>query len=325
MKLISGLLALVMIPSVSFANDYLNEGLYVGNQNPFRGIFNIPRHRPNSELSAGAYRSSFQLEIHNSFTGVDVGNESIFIDGETYVGRLAVERGFSDGWRAGFELPIVSHQGGFLDSIIDDWHDAFSLDGFDRGDAPEDLLLYRYIDGESLDISVREKNTDIGDLVLTMGKRWENSGGSSLFRIEVKLPTGDAESLMGSGGVDVGVRVQTTRKISRRGTLYGGLGFAWLETGDVLAELRQNWAGTFTLGWSWQQWSRVALKVQLDGQTSPYKDTEIQQLGDESMQLSFGASFLLSDKSVVDIGVIEDEWKVNVSPDFGVLVRYQRY
>ena len=325
MKVIIGLFTLILLSPVVHANESLNEGFLVGNQNPFRSIFHLPRHRPHTHLSSGEYSSSFQYEIHNSFTGSDAGTESIFIDGETYIGRITVERGFSNGWQAGIELPIISHQGGFFDSIIDDWHDFFSLDGFDRGDAIEDRLLYRYIDGNSTDISLSENSTDIGDVIITAGKRWESEAGSSLFRFELKLPTGDAENFTGSGGVDIGFRLQKTRKINLRSTLYGGVGVSWFGEGDILTELQKDWAGTFTFGWSWQRWSRIALKLQLDGQTAPYTDTEIFQLGDESIQVSIGGSVALSNNSVLDIVVVEDERQVNVSPDFGLLVRYRRH
>jgi hypothetical protein len=306
------------------ADTDLNQGFEISNANPLLGVYGVAKYRPTNLPEAGQTATSFQFEIHNHFVITNAGAESLFLDGETYVATLGMNRGLSNGWSVGLDIPVVSHQGGFLDGFIDNWHDWFGLDSFDRGDTPEDQLSFRYRAADGSGIDLAEDASGVGDIVLRVARQLGETPGAAALTIDLKLPTGDADELTGSGGTDLAVALQGRRQYAKRSTLYGGVGVAFLEKGEVLEDLQKEWAASASLGFSWQGFSKVALKVQLDAQSAIYENTEIEQLSEFAMQLSLGGSVKVGKRGVLDIAIIEDEWKAGASPDFGFLMRYRR-
>jgi hypothetical protein len=222
-------------------------------------------------------------------------------------------------------LPVVSHRGGFLDSIIDDWHDLWGLDSFSRDGFPEDQLTYRYQRDGITRAEVNDTLTGIGDVRLHLGKSLlDSETANASMWLQLKLPTGDAEDLTGSGATDVAARIQGSRRVGEYTTIYGGAGLAWLGEGDLLPEMQEDWAGSLTAGLSWQRWSRVALKLQLDAQSAIYDDTSLRQIGEPAAQFSIGGSFFVGERTILDFAAVEDEWKGEASPDFGLHFRVRR-
>ena len=75
--------------------------------------------------------------------------------------------------------------------------------------------------------------------------------------------------------------------------------------GDVLAD-QQNRAVAFgTLGGGWRPLNRLALKAQVDGHTSGYRDSDLPELSD-SLQLVIGGSLGLTETLTLDLAIVED-------------------
>ena len=319
------LIAALACAGPAFADGSLNEGFDVVNRNPLTGLYGVSSQQPLVLPSAGEYRGEFQFEIHNSFTGSDGDGDSIFIDGESTYATFTLRRGLGNGWAGGVAVPVVNHDGGFLDGIIDDWHDLWGLDSFNREGFAEDQLAYRYVRGGVTRVEVDESVTGIGDIRLQLGKQLlDTDDGAASAWLQLKLPTGDADELTGSGATDLSARVQGSTRVGAHTTLYGGAGIAYLGEGDLLPEMQEDWAASLTAGLSWQRWSRVALKLQLDAQSAIYDDTRLRQIGDTAVQFTFGGSFLVGERTILDVAAVEDEWKGEASPDFGIHLRLRR-
>ncbi len=307
------------------ADGALNEGLNITNRNPFLGLYGVSSQQPSVMPSDGAYHGDVQVEIYNSFTGDDGDGDSIFIDGESTYATFNLRRGFGNGWAGGLEIPVVHHDGGFLDGIVEDWHDLVGLDASSRESFPRDQLAYRYLRGGTTRAEVDESLTGIGDVRMHLGKRLLQDGERTASAwLQLKLPTGEAEDLTGSGAVDVAARIQGSTRAGRYTTFYGGVGVAYLGEGDLLPEMQEDWAGSLTLGLSWQRWSKVALKLQVDAQSALYDDTTLRQIGDTAAQLSIGGSFFVGKRTILDVAVVENEWKGAASPDVGFHFRLRR-
>jgi hypothetical protein len=73
----------------------------------------------------GQTSARLNFDLANHATETESENESILLDGETYVATLGVRYGSSERLQLGLDLPWISHQQGTLDGFIRDWHDFF--------------------------------------------------------------------------------------------------------------------------------------------------------------------------------------------------------
>ena len=138
------------------------------------------------------------------------------------------------------------------------------------------------------------------------------------MRAQLKLPTGDPDRLLGSGGTDAALAAM----LSRRWHDWLGavqLGGSYLQTGDILPELQRNWVGFGSAYIGWRPFRSFAFKLQMDANTPIYTNSNIDQLTDSVYQLTFGASAELAQSTYLDISVTEDE----INPDVSSDVRFQ--
>jgi hypothetical protein len=76
--------------------------------------------------------------------------------------------------------------------------------------------------------------------------------------------------------------------------------------GDVLKEQQRNWVGFGGLGIGWSPARWIAFKLQANGHTSFYKDSELRELNMSSIQLTIGGTLAFSERISLDVGVTED-------------------
>ena len=126
---------------------------------------------------------------------------------------------------------------------MESWHDLFGLPNGARNRLPQDALLIEYRSGESTLLRVDHDSSGLADLPLSVGYQLTASErGAVATWLTIKLPTGKAEDLTGSGAVDVALSLSGERQLSDRWQLFGQANVAWLGNGDVLADLQQEFA-----------------------------------------------------------------------------------
>ncbi len=81
----------------------------------------------------------------------------------------------------------------------------------------------------------------------------------------------------------------------------------------ILPEQQRQTVAFGTVGGSWQLLFRLSLKAQLDGHTSLYSGSSLEELS-ESLQRILGGTLGLSGSTALDIAVSED-LVVNSAPD----------
>ena len=279
----------------------------------------IPHPEPAAVRDIG-HQLNAHLDVSSNFTNAGNGAESIVIDGETYRITLRGVFGLGNGWETGLELPVIKHSGGFLDSFIVQWHDFFGLPQLGRDQVANNQLRYQYQYGNQNRVDISAGDTGLGDVVLFAGKRLPVALRTAL-RMQIKLPTGRPAGLFGSGGTDLALMLQSDYALNNDWRVYGGLGGAYLGRGEVLPELQREWAGFGNMGIVWQPADRVAFQVQFAGQTPVYKDTDLHQLNDSAVQSTLGGTLKFADGWYLDLGVTEDEWAYDVSPDISFHIR----
>lgn len=316
-------LLLILGPApFSLASGELLQPFAIRNLNPFFVIYGIPATQAPVVVEPG--RSSIQvlLDVASHFTDAENDSEFIAIDGETYRLAFRYARGLGNLWEVGAEIPLLSHSGGIMDGVINEWHDFFGLPSLGRDRVEDDLLRFQYTrDGRKL-VDEQSSGTGLGDILLFTGKTLTRTGRYAVtLRGQIKLPTGDPERLKGSGGTDAAASVMASGVVGEKWSFSGRIGAAYLGSGDVLPELQRRWSGFGSIFAGWQAFKAVSFKAQLDAQSPLYEDSGFDQLTDTAIQLSFGATTRIGRATFLDLSFSEDEFNPDVSPDFAFQIR----
>lgn len=292
------------------------------NQSPLIQIFGLPHDTGSDIVSPGKFRISLNQDLSSNYTVNDSTHEQVTLDGETYRASLAARYGVSPNWEAGVEIPYLSHGGGFLDSFIIDWHKTFGLPQGGRNITPKGRLLYQYRKDGRQKVLINSSASGIGDISLT--------GGFSLHDVRdtmgherlalkgaLKLPTGDSSNLFGSGGTDLLLQLcGSMNSYTEWGTLgvYGSFGTLAMFGSDVLSDQHIPLAGVGTLGLGWGPASWISFKVQMNGNTPLFRNSELEEISDGPVLLIIGGALKFPKAYLLDIGVTED-LRVGTAPD----------
>lgn len=292
---------------------------YTRNQSPLVQVFGLPAAEEGGLTPKGDTDARLVLDIANVFTGDANEREVVRLDGEVYRLTLALRYGLADRLELGLDLPYVWHQGGSFDGFIDGFHRTFDMPDGGRESWKTDYLRYVAVREGETELYLEEDASGLGDVLLSAG--WSLSGGETArpvaLRAALKLPTGEADKLTGSESTDFSVRLTGTDAATLAPwnlTWYWGAGALWMSQGDVLADRQRDVVGFGTLGIGWAPLSWGALKLQFDGHTPFYRDSDLTQLDSSSVQVILGLSAELPGKVLFDFGVTED-LVVNTSPD----------
>ena len=284
-------------------------------------IFGLPAIGDSRILRGGDKEMTLVFDLANLYVDDSAQNERITLDGETYRLNLTGRVGIANRFEAGFELPWLFQNGGFLDGFIENYHDTFGFSQGGRDQAPKGRLLFNYQrNGASL-FRVDRSNSGIGDIRLTAGYQLYRDGsenpGAVALRSSLKLPTGESDDLHGSGSTDLALWLtgsQGWKTGSGLWELFGGAGILGMTDGNVLPEQRENFVAFGSLGVGWRPLSWLSLKVQFDGHTAFYRDSDLVELGSNSVQAVMGGTLHFSERTALDIGIAED-LIVKTSPD----------
>lgn len=320
--LCSGVLLLAAAaPAISQAAGLLDP-YASANRNPFVQIYGLSTAHSAELIAAGAFSTDLQLEVSNSFTEHSKAMEQIFIDGESQRVNLQFRMGVLDGVELGLDIPYLQHDGGSLDGFIDGWHKFFGLPDGGRPAYPRDQLRFYYERNGQVLVDLTQSQSGIGDVSVSAGYQLSNAATRQwALRSQLKLPTGDADKLLGSDSTDLAVALHVSDQslLADYGVvLHGGAGVLWMDKTRLLNDLREDWVlfGSTTL--AWQASDNVSLKLQLDAHSAFY-DSALRELGSDSAQLIMGGAVRLSDRWVVDLAVSEDI-AVSTAPDVVFLI-----
>ncbi|MES9993496.1 MAG: DUF3187 family protein [Candidatus Thiodiazotropha sp.] len=303
------------------------DPFHVRNMNPFALIYGMPAASSPRLLGDGESYLQLTADVANNSIESDADGERIRLDGESYRLALIWRRGLASAWQIGIELPLLAHRDGVMDGLIENWHDIFSLSNSDREEWPRNRLVYRYESSEGDQVLVNTELSGVGDIVVSLSHALAKDGNSNrriALHSSLKLPTGDAHELLGSGAVDLAFWVSASEQRlfwQWPLNLYGQAGILLKGEGDLLADLQQEVVlfGTLGLGWRPETW--IDLKAQVDAHSSHY-DSELDQLGGAAIMLTVGGSIHLhGDSRRIDISIGENLTTDSV-PDFMINLAY---
>lgn len=316
-------IGLLVWPLTASSEQTVSHGFAVRNQNPFLQIFGLPPFQTATLTPEGTTRVGLSVDLVNHADDGENSLEVFAVDGESYFLTLSLRRGISERLELGFELPLVAHAEGFLDNAIEGWHDLLGLSNSKR-DGPSNQLGFRYLRADSAQYELTSPAFGVGDVQLTAAIpfiRADDGGGKSLaLRSAIKLPSGAADELRGSGAADfsLGIYASDTRQLAGRELAISGfVGALLLGDGDVLAEIQRNAVPYGGAAATWYATDRLSISTQVYGQGA-YFDSDLEELGGTSVQLAVGGAYRLAGRGLLlSLAVVED-LVANATPDFAV-------
>jgi hypothetical protein len=292
--------ALLSIPSLAAADPFPARDL-----NPLLAGFGLPAALP-ARVSGETWSFAADFNWASTSLAQRAGAEQLIVDAEIREVRATLGRSWPNGFAAQLEIPYRYTGGGVLDSAIDGWHDAFGLPEGERAAMPQDRIRIAYARGSNVLLDMQSSTEGLGDIALDVGRSlYSTQSGAAAVWLSIKLPTGDADRLTGSGAMDVSLAIAAEHRLGESGAVFGQAGVTYLGEGERLAEQQQDvvWSGLAGIGW--RVWRGLELKAQVDAHTAVFDEAYVDFLGD-AIVLTFGGDYRFASGWELDVAVSED-------------------
>jgi hypothetical protein len=305
------------------------DPIYAANQNPFAQIFGLPKAEPGTLTPKGKLEVGFLYFVSNNSISNNAPNgETIIWDGETAQYTLRFRYGATDYLELGVDLPVVQHSGGYLDSLIRNYHDMMGFPNNRQEQFAKNQINYQVTDNGTETYALNEPRSGLGDIrfsaAIPLLRNDTESKRYLAIRSMLKLPTGESNDLLGSGGTDLslGLAYSDYELLSKLNIILSAhAGLLYLGDAEVLESLQNHYAGYGGLFANWHALRWLDLKLQLDVHSAFY-DSELKQLG-SSLQLLGGAAVKLPGEIYLDFGISE-QLITDATPDVGFYLMARR-
>ena len=299
---------------------YADQGLLLQHNSaqPITALIGLPAPTVRSD----GMHVQLSIEHSNVFMGGESATEKLLLDGETTALHARFSKRLTQCWQTDAALVYLSHNGGFLDKPIEDWHRVFGLPNASREFAAIDSLDYSY---QSVDNSGRQVATNeqgFGDIQLSVQRFHACEQGAPIWRVGTKLGIASDEDFFGSGGTDFYIDWQSSRrKLTQR--FDGSLSVGLLAPGKANNLPKQNAIVAFgSLGSEFHWSSSLSIVAQL-GWHSPIFDSTLEELGRVSGQLTLAARKKLRGSNAFEVSFSEDI-VTDTAPDFSVRLAWRQ-
>lgn len=315
-------LLLLAVGATAAGQDNPADAFPLRAHNPFLQVYGLPAFQTHELVAPGGVDVSVSYDVANDADDADRDGEFLVIDAETEVLNLSIRRRIGERFELGLDLPWIRHSGGYLDRAIFEFHDLVGLSNSAREGASDQFRLSFGRDGVTL-LDLPAAVSGIGDLQLSAAA----TVGRLTLRAGLKVPTGDADKLTGSGAMDLslGVYGGGTRALFERALDYSGfVGVLQLGDGDVLPTLQRSAVAYGGGALRWHATERWSLGAQLYIQ-GPYLDAELDELGGTTFQLAVGADYRLPQQGWLLRLAIAEDIAAGAAPDFAAHLSVRRF
>lgn len=228
------------------------------------------------------------------------------IDAEALTTRLRFSGSVTRRIALSAEVPIVSYGSAWSDPLIEDFHSSFGLEDDERPWFRRNGYTV-LLAGSDFQQGAPLQGTAIGDV--TISGRFNLSGSwdspSSLAAVAaVELPTGDPETLRGSGNTDASLGLLYSR-VSGRLAIHAAAHATSLGANDRIGTSHQV-LGSAAWSLAWLSTPATALVLQGSISESPLAQLRFAELAPPVRQLSLGIRHRLLDGTSVHVAVGEN-------------------
>lgn len=246
----------------------------VRNERPYQLLFLTFTPQEATTLPTGESRLAVGLHVANDLlTPRPNAAGRVIEDTETQRLSLSYSQAVGEQTEVGVETFLLARDGGVLDALLQYYHELTGLTHAspDTPDGRHDLSFYHsivFLQGADGEVQVDAHPTaGLGDLSLFVKRGLvARTNLAVAVRAGLKLPTGNAGTLLGSGGVDGGLDLDVSRVLSGRRALYLSVGSLWMGRDRRVTDAA-TYEAQYSLGLEWLVRSHDSLVLQTDGGT----------------------------------------------------------
>lgn len=247
--------------------------------------------------------------------------ENYLLDLEQAVADVTLHYQFAEAWTAYATIGVLSFQGGFLDGIIESFHDTFGFSTFGRpAIARNDLNAIFDLKGGQL-VMLGDLPTSGGLLDPVLGFRYGGFELSPRWSLTLegaaKIPVQGRRSLLSTGRVDLGIQA-SLQWLGYRNAFHASA--AAVQYGGALSPVPQDeqLIPTLVLGYEFRLTDQTNLNLQGYVSESVYsrRQTDLEELTARKYQYSVGIRHRI-DIILVSFALTENFHNVNNTPDVG--------
>ncbi|HEX5787550.1 MAG TPA: DUF3187 family protein [Woeseiaceae bacterium] len=299
----------------------------VRTHNPFLQIYGVPAFQGADVLSPGRSDWRFTFDIANHADDSATSTESITLDGESYFLNFAARRGMTPWLELGIDVPVVAHADGMLDNVIEGWHDLWGMSNANRTGPPNELEFV-YANPAIDDYALYSGGAGLGDVRLhaAVPLRFAALPPTAALTVKagLKLPTGDAKALRGSGAADVSLAVywsDTEAFGIDRLDVTAHAGVLAAGDGDLFGEIQESTVpfGGFAADWRFNERLRAMAALYAQGR---FVESDLDELG-TSLQLIVGGEYRFAGGYTLSFGIVEELFS-DATVDFAVQFSLRR-
>ncbi len=216
------------IDSVKLSGPLYGKNYYL----PHLLTYSFPGFSPHKGLKGANSLSLFYSGISEF---VLYANEDIALDYESSILESSFTYRVLDQLLLGIDVRLISFYPGFMDPVIDFWHNTFHFADAGRDLAPINQLEIFIDNSEGKSASLTKEGIYIGDTDLYSAWNIQDSDLYSLaVAVALKLPTGSLNVLTGSDYFDLGLQLLGEWNISSKWSL--GLQQGVVFPGDIISK-----------------------------------------------------------------------------------------
>ncbi len=257
----------------------------------------------------------------DAFAAAHPDQAAFFFDGEILRSSFNFYFGINDHLQVGVEAPYLTERGGVLDGSIENFHKNFGLTNAGRDNFPQDAFQYALTaGGEGLFQGDAPAGSGLGDITVRIkSKILKDRGRQPALAIAAayKFPTGDVEQFRGSGHPDYGVNLLLSKRVSRRGFVYGNAGYVRAGDWALLPGLEISDIYSFLLGYEHFTSSRISWVGHVLVSSSPFRKAAGGDLGGLSYEATAGFKYDLNRWVEIAFSFTENFIEFDNSPDIG--------
>ncbi len=245
----------------------------------------------------------------------------LFVDSETLRVSVDLDWRIASRVQIGATMPFLKHGGGFLDGAVEGFHRMFNLSNGGREWTPRnDYGVFVVRDRCFWIRSVESADFRPGDLVLRMKTPLNRDGGEFTLSLAgaVKLPTGNLETLTGSGGLDIQASLFATWRPEQDMIFHANLAHSRLGKPTLGEGFPLRSISTLLLAFEYRTTGRLAALVQTLVNIGPFPSSKLGPLNRTAIEATAGVRYALSESLSLDLGLTENLSQYQNTPDVGL-------
>lgn len=223
-------------------------------------------------LPCGQSSVGLRLDVANTLLLPDPKQGAVVEeDTETQRVTLKFRQGLGGATDVTVRVPFLARNGGAFDDLVKIYHYSVGLvrsspDVFvGRPQVPSYRSILRFLRPDGTAVVDAHPAAGLGDVSLVLKHTLRDTPRTGIaLRLGLKLPTGDAGQILGSGGVDAGLDVDLATRLRGRRAVFVNLGYILMQK-DRDIETAATRQFQYTLGTEWLVRGHNSIVLQTQG------------------------------------------------------------